>query len=53
MRRMEAGDLTVTLPVQNQDEIGYLTGAFNALVAQLGDADRQPGSPGHRPHRRA
>lgn len=37
MRRMEDGDLAVTLPVQNQDEIGYLTGVFNALVAQLRD----------------
>lgn len=40
MRRMEDGDLAISLPVQNQDEIGYLTGAFNGLVAQLGDAIR-------------
>ena len=37
VRQMEAGDLSITLPVRNQDEIGYLTGAFNALAAQLGD----------------
>ena len=35
VRQMEAGDLNITLPVRNQDEIGYLTGAFNALAAQL------------------
>jgi signal transduction histidine kinase/DNA-binding NarL/FixJ family response regulator len=34
---MEAGDYTVAVPVHRSDEIGYLTGAFNNLVARLGD----------------
>ncbi|MFH1634771.1 MAG: response regulator [Chloroflexota bacterium] len=34
-RQMEEGDLTVALPIQNEDEIGYLTGAFNSMAAQL------------------
>ena len=37
VRRIEAGDLTVELPIHNEDEIGYLTGAFNAMAARLGD----------------
>jgi signal transduction histidine kinase len=37
VRQMEAGDLTVVLPIQNEDEIGYLTGAFNAMADRLGD----------------
>lgn len=37
MRRMEAGDLNPVLPVQYQDEVGYLTGVFNSLAARLSD----------------
>jgi len=35
--QIEAGDLSIELPIQNEDEIGYLTGAFNNMAAQLGD----------------
>jgi len=35
--QIEAGDLTIELPIQNEDEIGYLTGAFNTMAARLGD----------------
>jgi signal transduction histidine kinase len=37
VRQIEAGDLTIELPIQNEDEIGYLTGAFNTMAARLGD----------------
>ncbi len=37
VRQIEAGDLTVELPIHSEDEIGYLTGAFNAMAARLGD----------------
>ncbi|HEY83532.1 MAG TPA: response regulator [Chloroflexi bacterium] len=37
VRRLETGDYTVNVPVQYADEIGFLTRAFNALAAQLGD----------------
>ena len=37
VRQIESGDLTVDLPIHNEDEIGYLTGAFNAMAARLGD----------------
>jgi len=40
VRRIEAGDYTGSVPVQYTDEIGYLTGAFNTLSAQLGDLVR-------------
>lgn len=35
VRQMEEGNLTVTIPIQNEDEIGYLTGAFNTMAARL------------------
>lgn len=35
VRRVDAGDLEVNIPVQFQDEIGFLTGAFNRMVAAL------------------
>ncbi|MBU0511263.1 MAG: HAMP domain-containing protein, partial [Chloroflexi bacterium] len=35
VQQMESGDLTVMLPIQNEDEIGYLTGAFNSMAARL------------------
>ncbi len=37
VRRIEAGDYASSAPVQYTDEIGFLTRAFNALAAQLGD----------------
>ncbi|MEJ2208973.1 MAG: HAMP domain-containing sensor histidine kinase [Anaerolineae bacterium] len=37
VRQLEAGDLSIELPIQNEDEIGYLTGAFNTMAARLGD----------------
>jgi signal transduction histidine kinase len=37
VRQMEAGDLSTELPIQNEDEIGYLTGAFNTMATRLGD----------------
>ena len=35
VKRMEAGELTVELPIQNEDEIGFLTNAFNTMAARL------------------
>lgn len=40
VRRLEAGDYTVKVPVRYADEIGYLTQAFNNLAAQLTDLIR-------------
>lgn len=37
VRRMEAGDLEVAIPVQNEDEIGFLTQTFNSMTAELRD----------------
>lgn len=37
VRQIESGDLTVDLPIHSEDEIGYLTGAFNAMAARLSD----------------
>ncbi|MBT3392021.1 MAG: PAS domain S-box protein, partial [Chloroflexi bacterium] len=36
VRKMESGDLTVKVPVQNEDEIGFLTHAFNTMAARQG-----------------
>ncbi|MCI5846965.1 MAG: histidine kinase [Clostridiales bacterium] len=35
MSRVEAGDLTVTLPVESNDEIGTLTSHFNTMTAKI------------------
>lgn len=35
VRRVNAGDLETTMPVQYHDEIGFLTEAFNGMVARL------------------
>jgi DNA-binding NarL/FixJ family response regulator/signal transduction histidine kinase len=40
VRRIEAGDYASRVPVQYMDEVGFLTRAFNALAAQLGDLIR-------------
>ncbi len=37
VQRVEVGDYTGQVPVQYADEIGFLTAAFNALSAELGD----------------
>jgi signal transduction histidine kinase len=37
VHRLEAGDFTISVPVRNHDEIGFLTRAFNSLAAQLDD----------------
>lgn len=36
-RRMEAGDLNFSIPIQHEDEIGFLTQAFNTMTAQMND----------------
>jgi signal transduction histidine kinase len=37
VQQLEAGDYTVSVPLRNRDEIGFLTRAFNSLAAQLDD----------------
>lgn len=37
VHRVKAGDLQIRMPVQNDDEIGFLTETFNAMVAQIRD----------------
>ena len=37
MQAVDAGDLTVTVPVQSQDEFGYLTESFNKMVTELNE----------------
>jgi DNA-binding NarL/FixJ family response regulator/signal transduction histidine kinase len=37
VRQMEAGYLDVQVPVHTQDEIGFVTNAFNTMVARLGE----------------
>jgi PAS domain S-box-containing protein len=37
VRQMEAGDLNVQVPIQNQDEIGFLTGVFNHMASRLSE----------------
>ncbi len=37
VRRIEVGDYSEPVPVRSLDEIGFLTRAFNALTAALGD----------------
>ncbi len=40
VRRMEAGEKDITVSVQAEDEIGFLTGAFNTMSAALDDQVR-------------
>ncbi len=35
VRKMQDGELHVVLEIQNQDEVGFITGAFNTLAARL------------------
>ncbi len=37
VRRMGTGEMDITVPVQSEDEIGFLTGAFNQMSAALDD----------------
>mgnify|MGYP000153289517 CR=1 FL=1 len=37
VQRMESGEMDITIPVQTEDEIGFLTGAFNAMSNALDD----------------
>jgi adenylate cyclase len=39
-RAIEAGDLTITLPVTSRDEIGQLSQAFNSMAGQLRSNER-------------
>jgi signal transduction histidine kinase len=39
--RVEAGDLTARVPLEDRDELGRLGASFNAMVARLADARRQ------------
>ena len=36
-RQMEAGEYDIVIPIQNQDEIGILTQAFNTLAVRLNE----------------
>ncbi len=38
VKEVNAGDLDVVVPIKSQDEIGYLAGSFNAMVASIKDA---------------
>ncbi len=38
--RVDAGELLVTTPIQSHDEIGFLTGAFNRMVASIREAQQ-------------
>jgi two-component system NtrC family sensor kinase len=40
-RRVAAGDLTATIPVNGHDELGGLASAFNAMTARLAEAQGQ------------
>lgn len=40
VRRMGTGEMGITIPVRSQDEIGFLTGAFNTMSAALDDQVR-------------
>ncbi|MFZ5858059.1 MAG: response regulator [Chloroflexota bacterium] len=37
VRRMGTGEMNITIPVQTEDEIGFLTGAFNTMSDALDD----------------
>ncbi len=37
VRRMGAGEMNISIPVQSEDEIGFLTGAFNKMSSSLDD----------------
>jgi DNA-binding NarL/FixJ family response regulator/signal transduction histidine kinase len=37
VRRMGAGEINISIPIQTEDEIGFLTGAFNWMSGALDD----------------
>ena len=37
VRRMAKGEMNITIPIQSEDEIGFLTGAFNTMSGALDD----------------
>ncbi|MCB1164876.1 MAG: SpoIIE family protein phosphatase, partial [Leptospiraceae bacterium] len=41
VQRINRGDLAIRLPVQVQDEIGFLTGSFNRMVGSIRRARKQ------------
>ncbi len=41
VQRIDEGNLDVSIPVQSQDEIGYLSGAFNHMVTSIKAAEEQ------------
>jgi len=40
VRRMGSGELNITIPIQSEDEIGFLTGAFNMMNGEIEDLVR-------------
>ena len=38
VKKVNDGDLNVTVPIKVQDEIGYLAGSFNSMVTSIRDA---------------
>ncbi|MBC8503883.1 MAG: PAS domain S-box protein, partial [Chloroflexi bacterium] len=40
VREMHSGNLMIEIPVQNEDEIGFLTNSFNVMAARLGELVR-------------
>ncbi len=38
LRKVRKGDLSITVPIKVQDEIGYLTGSFNTMVKSIREA---------------
>lgn len=41
VRRIDKGNLDVSIPIQSRDEIGYLSAAFNGMVTSLRNAEGQ------------
>ena len=40
VRRMGTGEMNITIPVQSEDEIGFLTGVFNSMSGEMDDLVR-------------
>ncbi|MEM7132161.1 MAG: ATP-binding protein [Chloroflexota bacterium] len=41
VERVDAGDLSITTPVQSHDEIGFLTDAFNRMVSSIRQSNNE------------
>jgi signal transduction histidine kinase len=41
VQQLDEGNLDVSIPIQSQDEIGYLSGAFNHMVTSIKAAEEQ------------